>query len=244
MKGKFYSLYGVIFALALALGSPAWAADKSDKDNSDARRTERRDDKASASARQKINLNTADSTTLQTLPGVGPAVADAIIAARPFKSVDDLKNVKGIGDARFEQIRPKVTTTGTRANIGGPASATRGADKASQSPQREVDRTEKPGAAVPANPPSTTRGSDKASQIPQQSEVDRPARTRRASNSEAKVNINTASQAELESLLGIGPVKAQAIIDGRPYQSAAEIKKVKGIKEGTYEEIRDRITVR
>lgn len=39
---------------------------------------------------------------------MGPAVADRIIAARPFKTVDDLKNVKGIGDARFAALKDMV----------------------------------------------------------------------------------------------------------------------------------------
>jgi len=43
---------------------------------------------------------------------------------------------------------------------------------------------------------------------------------------------------------GIGPVKAQAIIDNRPYSKSADVMKVDGIKEGTYEKIRDQITVR
>jgi len=59
-----------------------------------------------------------------------------------------------------------------------------------------------------------------------------------------KINVNTASREELESLLGIGPVKAQAIVEGRPYNNVEEVMKVKGIKEGTFSEIKDRIRVR
>jgi competence protein ComEA len=58
-----------------------------------------------------------------------------------------------------------------------------------------------------------------------------------------KININTASQSEIETLPGIGPSKAQGIIENRPYDSIEEIQKVPGIGEVTFEKIRDLITV-
>jgi competence ComEA-like helix-hairpin-helix protein len=59
----------------------------------------------------------------------------------------------------------------------------------------------------------------------------------------APVDINTASKEQLEALPGIGPKKAQAVIDGRPYQKTEDIMKVKGIKQGIYNKIKDKITV-
>ena len=59
-----------------------------------------------------------------------------------------------------------------------------------------------------------------------------------------KININTATAAELDKLPEIGPVKAKAIIAGRPYKTPKDIMKVKGIKEGIYNKIKDNITVR
>ena len=59
-----------------------------------------------------------------------------------------------------------------------------------------------------------------------------------------RVNINTASKEELEMLPGIGPTKSQAIIDSRPYNTTEDIMKVKGIKQGTFNKIKDYITVR
>ncbi|HLN90448.1 MAG TPA: helix-hairpin-helix domain-containing protein, partial [Patescibacteria group bacterium] len=57
------------------------------------------------------------------------------------------------------------------------------------------------------------------------------------------VNLNTASKEQLVALPGIGEKKAQAIIDGRPYQKTEDIMKVKGIKQGIYNKIKDKITV-
>ncbi len=61
----------------------------------------------------KININTADTQGLESLPGIGPSLAQAIINYRnengSFQNISDIKNVKGIGDARFETIKDKIT---------------------------------------------------------------------------------------------------------------------------------------
>lgn len=60
-----------------------------------------------------VDLNTADAAALDTLPGVGPATAQSILAYRQehgrFTAVDDLLEVRGIGDAKLEQLRLLVT---------------------------------------------------------------------------------------------------------------------------------------
>ncbi|MDS0528385.1 helix-hairpin-helix domain-containing protein [Clostridium sp. SHJSY1] len=59
-----------------------------------------------------IDINTADEKKLDTLPGIGLAKAKEIISYREengeFKSIEDLKNVKGIGDSLFEKIKDKI----------------------------------------------------------------------------------------------------------------------------------------
>jgi comEA protein len=71
--------------------------------------------------------------------------------------------------------------------------------------------------------------------------------TSKASTNTGIININTATQAELESLTGIGPTKAKAIIDYRsqngPFVTVDDLDKVKGIGPATLAKIRDRITV-
>ena len=54
----------------------------------------------------KIDINTATEKELRTVPGIGPVMAARIIAARPFRSADDLKRVSGIGDKKYAKIRP------------------------------------------------------------------------------------------------------------------------------------------
>jgi len=54
----------------------------------------------------QIDINTATEKELKMIPGVGPAMASRIIAARPFRSADGLKKVNGIGDKKYAKIRP------------------------------------------------------------------------------------------------------------------------------------------
>jgi competence protein ComEA len=60
-----------------------------------------------------VDINTADETTLESLPEVGPVTAQAILAWRTqhggFTSVDQLLDVEGIGDATLAKLKPYVT---------------------------------------------------------------------------------------------------------------------------------------
>jgi DNA uptake protein ComE-like DNA-binding protein len=56
-----------------------------------------------------IELNTATQAELESLPRVGPAMAERIIAARPYRRTADLRRVRGIGDATWELLQPLVT---------------------------------------------------------------------------------------------------------------------------------------
>ena len=59
-----------------------------------------------------ININTANETELEELPGIGASIAEKIIEYRnkngKFKSIEDIKNVTGIGDSKFEKIKESI----------------------------------------------------------------------------------------------------------------------------------------
>ncbi len=57
----------------------------------------------------QLNINTASYEALAALPSVGPDIANAIIAARPFTSLDELSRIKGISAERLEQLRLHLT---------------------------------------------------------------------------------------------------------------------------------------
>jgi competence protein ComEA len=60
-----------------------------------------------------IDINQADERRLESLPGIGPSLAAAIVEHReregPFRSVDDLLDVAGIGPAKLTQLRPRAS---------------------------------------------------------------------------------------------------------------------------------------
>jgi competence protein ComEA len=64
--------------------------------------------RAAKPVRRPVHLNTATSRQLRELPGVGELLAQRIIAARPFKRVEDLADVKGMGPERYARLVPLV----------------------------------------------------------------------------------------------------------------------------------------
>lgn len=62
---------------------------------------------------KKVNINTATQTELETITGIGPSTASKIIKYRfengKFKNISDIKNVSGIGEAKFNSIKDEIT---------------------------------------------------------------------------------------------------------------------------------------
>lgn len=183
--------------------------------------------KSSSTASGRVNVNTADLATLETLPGVGATTAQRIIDGRPYNGLTDLERVKGLSATKVEAMKDQITfgSTSTSAST----------------------------AKKPHSLPFSTTTQDESTQAStvhsSTSENNLPATGRSGSLAPGeKININTANAEELDKLYGIGPSKAQAIIEYRNehgnFQSIEDIMKVNGIKEGEFGKIRDNITVR
>ena len=175
---------------------------------------EAKEEKAAA-AGTAIDLNTADEAALLDLPGIGPATARAIIAARPFGAVGDLERVKGLGPAKIAALQGRVKVT--------------------------------PGATPTPTPvPTTPVAAEPKSATPKGKAANASAKAKAATvlAPGERININTASKEELDRLPGIGPVRAQAIINGRPFKAIEDIKTVKGIKDVEFGKIQGMISVK
>ena len=103
----FLLLVGALYLRAAAV------AEGADYTISTVRRTE---DPVTPEPMASVDVNTADASLLQTLEGVGPALAQRIIDYREehgaFQSVEELLKVKGIGEATLEGFRDRVTAGG------------------------------------------------------------------------------------------------------------------------------------
>jgi comEA protein len=78
---------------------------------------------AKATPSSPVNLNTATQAQLETLPGIGAKAAERILEYRQkngnFKKIEDLMNVKGIGEKAFLKLKPLLTVTQKADAAGG-----------------------------------------------------------------------------------------------------------------------------
>jgi competence protein ComEA len=169
---------------------------------------------------EALDPNRAPEAELDRLPGVGPGLARAIVAARdtlPFDGVEDLARVRGIGGSTVEKLRPLLSV---------------GTVPVRRSPARA------PGAARPVGAPGGSRN-------PLESPSPRPSPT--PAGADPVVDLNRATARELEALRGVGPVLAERIVETRRrlggFRSVDQLLEVKGVGPAVLERLRERVRV-
>ena len=197
----------------------------------------------------KVDLNTATADELETLPGVGPAKAKAIIEGRPYKSLKDFESRNIVAASTVEKFKGQLTLSKAKAAATETAAAeipAQPSDKVDLNTATVDELLALPGIG-PAKANAIIEGRPYASlkdfesrNIVAASTVEKfkgqimvsKARTKTAvaetpdeknpPEPVGKIDLNTATAEELEVLPGVGPVRAKAIAEGRPYASLAQ----------------------
>lgn len=69
-------------------------------------------DSVPAEGSLRVNINTASVEELESLPGIGPSLAQLIVLGRPYRSVEELDRVRGIGPSLIDSLRPMIVVVG------------------------------------------------------------------------------------------------------------------------------------
>jgi competence protein ComEA len=184
--------------------------------------------KPRATPTTRVDVNSADLQLLETLPGVGPVLAQRILEQRPYKDLADLEKVKGLGPSKIEGLKSVVTF--------GPALNTNRMNSA-------ISAGTSPGVPATKAPSQKAAGSVQEQPTGHGTSTNAPGKLEKGE----KININRATAADLERLPGIGPAKAKAILDYRTrngeFKTIEDVQKVNGIKAGAFARIRHVIKV-
>jgi competence protein ComEA len=73
---------------------------------------------AAASSTEVVNLNSATAAQIASLPGIGPKTADLVVQYRakngPFKKIEEIMNVRGVGEKSFLKIKDRLSVSGAQ----------------------------------------------------------------------------------------------------------------------------------
>jgi DNA uptake protein ComE-like DNA-binding protein len=177
---------------------------------------------AAKSKTPKVDLNTASQQELEALPGVGEAAAKKIIAGRPYGSVEDLSKA-GVPTSTISKLKSKVTVKSGATAPAAPekAAASTSRKAASSKAEKSSEKSDVKAAKATASTAAAPAGS---------------------SGRGGRIDVNTASQQELEALPGIGEASAKKIIAGRPYSSLDDLSR-SGVSATTLEKARPHLMV-
>ncbi len=186
-----------------------------------------------------VDVNSADAKALETLPGVGPALAEKIIAGRPYQKLADLGKVKGLSQSKLDALKDDVTF--------GPAKTAAKDTTKQETAKKETATKSVPTAQAKAPAASNSVSAKETKAKTAQTAPSPTGRTAAKLAPGEKININKATALELDRLPGIGPSRAQAILEYRTqsgnFKTVEDIQKVKGIKAGEFSKIKDYIKV-
>ncbi|MGM0439089.1 MAG: helix-hairpin-helix domain-containing protein [Patescibacteria group bacterium] len=172
---------------------------------------------------QKVNELTKEE--LQLIDGIGEAYSKRIVEAKDIKTVDDLEKINGIGEITAQNIEEFVC----------------------QDLEEKLNEIDKELEEDSKNDDKEIKEEDIVELIElidkyeekkiKQKETDKEKEKDKAT--EESVEINNASQKDLEKINGIGPTYSQRIIEKRPFCNLEELSEVKGIGEKTIKDIKD-----
>ncbi len=169
---------------------------------------------------RRIDLNRADKTQLLQVPNIGPALAERIVKHREengdFRSVDDLKQIHGVGPTTLARLKPWLCVAGS----------------ADADESEDDDPTER---VKPVEMPRQKKDSAGGQSV-----------SKKTASLGESIDINKATGEELRKLPRIGPKLSEAILDERakaPFKSVDDLRRVHGIGAKTIDNLRPYIRV-
>lgn len=210
-----------------------------------------KDTKQLATAANPLDLNTATVEELQALPGIGAVKAKAIVEGRPYTSLKDFESRNIVPPATVEKFKSQVTVSRTKTKPATTdTAATQSAEQPAGKVDLNTATVEQlqalPGigpakakAIVESRPYTSLKDFESRNilaasalekvkgQIAVSRTAAKPVTTQIVDEQNppepvGKIDLNSATAEELEMLPGVGPARAKAIVDGRPYTSLAQ----------------------